>query len=466
MATANGFDESRPKDLLLINSPLMSYPPGRPAKKNIVSPLGLGSIATCCSNAGYNAGLLDAEIQQLPVSEIVDYIAASRPKVVGINCLSPNFNIVLEIVHKIPKGPMVLLGGPHATLMPHLVMKGSHRIDFVLRGEAEESIVELLLELNGSWDFEKIEGLSYRRGGRIIHNPNRKLIENLDSLPFIDRKFFSNDPKTEGSRTEAAIITSRGCCFSCAFCSEPILNQNRIRKRSVENIIEEIKMLRREHGVNYFHFMDDHFTINKAETAKFCRLLGRNGLAIKWRALSRVDSVDKRTLKLMKAAGCDKLGFGIESCSDKVLKKIGKGISFRQVRRTISLCKSLGIKTKGFFTIGYPFEAESEIDFTIAKSRELGLDSANFSIVRAFPGTRLFEEQLRHFSISDLIEYDQFDKVLESPVEGLGVDVEKLVLYNVSNRRNISTLGLERLKEKLGTAIVSFYSGRGGGSVA
>ena len=472
-----GFDPDRDLDLILINTPLISYPSNNHKPKDLVPPLGLGSLATCCKQAGYNVGLLDAELFQLTIEEIVQIICSCNPFAVGLSCVSPTIGVGCEIVERLPRNIPVIFGGPHVTLMPHLTMLKSNRIDFIIRSEAEFSLPALLFQLKTKREYSCVDGLSYRFDGKITHNKNSELIEKLDGLPFIDRSFFANDLKTKNG-LESALITSRGCCYDCIFCSEPILNKKRIRRRSPENVINEMKYLNSEFGVNYFHFMDDHFTLNRKWLERFCLLIENSGLKVKWRALSRVDSIDEEILRLMRNNGCELLAFGIESCSDIILEKIGKKITFKQIKKAIYLCHRVGIQTKGFFMIGFPFETEKDIDFTINSAKTLGLNSAVFNIVRAFPGTVLFEKMLGTFELSDLVEYEEFPTISDYGENqffnaGLSksgqnnlfakgkvslIGLEKLrESYNVSNKKNISPLGLEKLKEKLQVAAAGFY---------
>lgn len=397
--------------LLLINSPMQEYNKNNRPRYETTAPLGLGYLATIASNAGIETHLIDSEAEKLSIDEIIERASSIQPDVVGINAFSTNYQIALKILKKIDTGYR-MVGGPFATLYDGPTNNNLT----IVRGEAESAILDLV---------------NNRPKGIIDTKP----VRNLDSLPFINRAFFKNDPYNINGKREASLITSRGCLFRCCYCAINRLNNNTLRLRSIENVIDEIQQLRAQ-GVNSIHFVDDLFNHTKDRVRNFCNSLKEKDINIHWRALCRVDTLDPTLIQTMRDSGCYKLAFGIESASPHILNYIGKSDDLKKVEETFKLCRNLGIKTKAFFTIGYPNETHDDIKKTIDFAKHLVPDEARFMVIRAFPGTRLYEDmRFKGFTHEELTEYKQFT--------GNGVYVK----YHVMNIQSLNGMPHEKLDE-------------------
>jgi len=407
-------------DLVLINSPIQRYSSDYRPDYKTTAPLGLGYLGTIARNAGIETEIVDAEAEKLSVEEIAQRANNMTPNVVGINVASTNFEISLDILGQID-APHKIIGGPHATLKGEELV-GDH---LVVKGEAEDVFVD------------------------VVRNPRTGVInagrtENLDRLPFVDRTLFANDPYNYNGGREATISTVRGCPFSCVYCSVPTINGRKMRVRSVGNVMAEIRQLQTQ-GVDSVHFMDDIFNFDRTRVENFCDSL--IGLGISWRDLSRAELMDDALLEKMKKSGCYRLAFGVESGTPRILDYIGKCSDLGKIKRVFRKCRELGIETKAFFTLGYPTETEDEIGRTIDFSLELGADEANYMVVRAFPGTPLYEEmKQRGFSDADLGRYEQFRSR------------EEYVKYHVMNFRSLNGMPNERLDELVKEAHRRFYN--------
>ncbi|MBT4174885.1 radical SAM protein [archaeon] len=430
-----GVNKRKKVDIILLNTPILDYKKKKVIDYLATAPLGLGYLATIAKEKGHNVGLLDAEAKKVPIEIIIKAVNGAKPKILGINLISANYALTKKIIKGINPEIFIIAGGPHATLRAKDVLKQNKNINVVLRGEGEEAWAQFL---NKFPNYENINGFTYRKDKSIVCIGQQSHIKNLDSLPFIDRNFFSNDPYYKDNLKEVSISTARGCPGCCSFCSVPVINGRRVRARSFDNIIQEIKSLEKKYGIDSVHFTDDNFTFDQKWITNLCKALVKEKLNIKWRALARVNDLDEDLLLLMKKAGCYMLAIGVESGSERTLKIINKTINRGHLLNVLDVCKKQKIKTKGFFTIGYPHETKKEIEDTITFACELPLDEACFTAVRAFPETPLYNSLLeKGFTKKQLDSYHQFyDKDC--------IDY-KLTKYHVANKVSISNFSLQFL---------------------
>lgn len=465
-----GLDENNPADIIFINSPIQLYENDFNQTYETVAPLGLGILATVCSKEGYNTGLIDAQALHLTLKTIIENISTIKPKIVGINISTPNAHIVYQILAQIPKETNVIIGGAHATLMPHIVLKESPIAAVVLRGEGNEQIVPLIQRLIQKQPLDNVSGISYKtKNGEIFHQNEKQEQFAGYSIPVIDRKFFCNDPYESNGMLESTIINSKGCVYSCTFCSVPLLSKRKVLYRPIQDVLDEIKELKQKYGVKSIRFMDDLFTVNKNRVHELCQKMIDEKINIRWRALSRVDTVDEDTLQIMKQAGCYKLAFGIESATPRILEQMKKNTSLEQIKNTIQLCQKIGIKTKGFFTIGYEGQTREEIIETFQFAKEIGLDASNFTIVRAYPGTELYEEQLSKQLPEKLLKFHQKEEGLsekkltenqrkqKKKIKENRKDLSKTTLYAVANDTQIGNYSREEMEDLLEEGLKKYF---------
>ena len=411
--------------LVLINSPIQKYSDSYRPKYRTTAPLGLGYLGTIARNAGIETVLIDAEAEKLTLPELTQKVNALNPQTVGINMTSTNYKISLEILDGIDS-PHKMVGGAHATLKGEDIAR--ERPDLlVVKGEADDAFVDLVRN---------------QRKGLVTTG----LVNNLDNLPFIDRTLFSNDPYVNGDRKESAMVTARGCPFSCVFCSVPVTNGRKVRTRSMNNVMAEIEQLQTQ-GIDTIHFMDDIFNYDKTRLSEFCDSVNQRGLNLGWRALARVELLnDRELIEKMASAGCYKLAFDIESGVPKILDYIGKCNDLDLIKSVFRNCREAGIETKAFFTIGHPPETEADIRRTIDFSQEIKATEAYFMVVRAFPGTRLYDE-MRKTGITEkeLDNYKQYQ------------DEDGYVKYHVMNFRSLNGMSNDHLDTMVKEAYGRFY---------
>ncbi len=379
------------KDLILVNSPNQFFTTdsmGNELNTDKTYSVGLGYVSASLKKEGFDVGFVDGNFQRTPVESIAGEISAQKPAAVGMNVTLPNLSVVLDTARKIKESynPLIIVGGPGATLIHDKIIKDDS-IDIVARNEGEETTPKLL---SGA-DLQDIPGITYKRNGSVIANPKSEPIKDLDSLSFPDTDVIPQEIKELGI---VSMFTTRGCSNRCTYCSTPEIWDRKIRFRSAEGIVDEINNYREHFNLKEVHFLDDTFTVSRKRLYSFLDAYVQAGLnkEIGWRCLSRVNTVDEDTLDYMKEAGCNHISYGIESANEEVLKDIKKNISPEQAKQVCEMTSRLGIKTKAFFMIGFPGETEKEINQTLDFAANLDVDRIAINVVKAYPGTALYNE--------------------------------------------------------------------------
>ena len=401
---------------------LLIYPPFSLASYErpiVTPPLGLAYIGAVLEEAGHKVEILDtiALNWKTPIKikgrihlgqkweDINDEIKRSKPDAVGISCpfscQSRNAHKVAELVKAYDTDVPVIMGGAHPSTLPKSVLRDQN-VDYVVIGEGELTMLNLLKTLLKGASFNEIDGFAYREEGKTVINPKKKFIEDLDSLPFPARhllpmkEYFdakaSHGPELMRSPF-TSMITSRGCPFNCVFCSIHTVWGRKWRPRSPDNVLLEIEHLIDVYRIREIHFEDDNLTLNKKRMEKICDLILDRGLDIKWFTPNGVAiwTLDKNLLEKMKKSGCYKLSFGIETGCPQTLKFIKKPINLTHARQVIRWANDIGIWTHGFFVIGFPYETREAIYETLNFAVGSDLDFASFFIATPLPGTELLE---------------------------------------------------------------------------
>lgn len=401
-------------------------------------PLGLGYLAAYLKKNGHEPLILDCLRYDYSLSIIKKKIQKIKPDLVGIMIMTPwarSAATVAKIIKEVDKELPVIGGGPHAAFDYENLLK-NYNFDYIVIGEGEVTLLKLVdyLAKKRGKKRRKILGIAYRQKGKVYVNPPRSLISNLDEIPFPARELVKFEDYITNSLLPQAveIIGSRGCSHRCAFCSSSHF-WKRWRARSPENIIEEIKALIKKYPqIKSFLFYDDNFTLDKERIIHLCRLLIAEGLnRYYWSCLGRADQVDEEMLALMKKAGCQKISYGVESGSPKILKNVDKYLDLSKVRETIRITRKVGIEALAFFMIGNPGETEATIKQSIRFAKRLKPTSTAWSITQVLPGTKIAAMQ----PVANFIEY-QYDPEIDKPYPFLspfiptfdnkGMDREKL----------------------------------------
>lgn len=378
--------------------------------------MGLGYLAGSLRVGGHDVEIYDAGIETVPLREVM---ANGHFDVVGVSAPTPLIYEAWDVAAEAKRlGAVTILGGPHLTLMPQETM-AKPQVDLVAVGEAEDTLLEVLDTLQrdaglareedgprlfGDPAWKDIRGLWWRNtAGEAVANPGRPLRQDIDSLPFPAHDLFKIEqytnlqPITDGLMKHPrsyTIVTSRGCPYKCSFCSKPITGDT-WRPRSVESVIKEWRWLVSDLHANEIGVTDDIWNLNINRAKEICRALIREGLnTVPWVTIHgmKVNHVDQELFNLMKQAGCKRVGFGVESGDDRILKHVIKKSQTKDmVRQAFAYCRKAGIQTMGFFILGMPTETEQTMENTIKFAIELDPDLANFMIAAPYPGTRLWD---------------------------------------------------------------------------
>ena len=302
----------------------------------------------------------------------------------------------------------IVLGGVQPSLMPEATMEFvAPGVDFCFTGDGENSLARFVADTecrNFTHDIlRNIPGLVYRLNGEIRKNPS-ELIEDLDSIPFprwdiMPPASYPKSPHGAFFRQfpYAATYATRGCPFPCTFCAASRVSGKTVRHRSVENIMEEIKLLNKNYGVKEIHFEDDNFSVKRKLLVEFCETLLKENLNLTWCFPNglRLEILDLDELRLMRRAGCYAVNVGVESGSDRILKRMRKGVTTEKMRESISKVKKAGIGIGGFFIIGFPGETKEDILQTIKYSKTLELDRIGVSYFQPYPGTKEYDDLVK-----------------------------------------------------------------------
>lgn len=359
--------------------------------------LGIGMIAAVLQRAGHDVAIRDMTVQPSDDEDFAGCLDAFQPDMVGFTVVTATacrvYDELIPLVRRYSPACLVLLGGAHPTAMPDEALQYA---DMVVRGEGEETVVELCGNLER---LAAVNGISYRSAGGIVHNPPREFIRNLDELPFPARELlpplssYGGLPSVRG-RIVGNLSTSRGCYGRCKFCYNAIFGR-KSRYRSAENILDEWELLVRKHGAEVITISDDHFTSNPKRVELICSELERRGLhTIPWTCSNgiRVETATVEMLSRMKSAGCQAVAFGIESGSQQVLDLMDKRITLEKIRTAVTNARKAGIRTiTGFFMLGTPWDTLESMQETITFSKSLPLDYAQFAIATPYPGTEMHD---------------------------------------------------------------------------
>jgi anaerobic magnesium-protoporphyrin IX monomethyl ester cyclase len=361
------------------------------------SPLGLGRVAGALCAAGHAVDFLDLALTSGdPAEVLLARVRETRASALGFSLMTPQYDEFLALARRIRPhlpGVRIVAGGPHACAAPEETLRDGGA-DLVVTGEGEPVVPALFDCLEKQGDLREVAGIAFLdEAGACVRTPPAPQVADLDQLPPVPWDLMRPGAyrgRLRGRRF-ANVMTARGCPYHCVYCSRGPAS-GRYRARSVAAVIEEVRTLRREHGIRAIDFADDIFTLDRARTLDLCEALrAEPGRVIPWRCETRVDRVDRPLLRAMRQAGCLCISFGVESGSDAVLKELRKGATAGQARRAFADCHAEGLPTRAFFMLGTPWETPESVDETIALARELRPTFSVFFLATPYPGSDLRE---------------------------------------------------------------------------
>lgn len=381
-------------DIVLVNPYCLAAQPARKMKMEPYAPLGLLSLAAWLRERGRSAQIVDGTFAD-SLDSIVAEADDAAGRAVGVFAMNSFRGEALRVVSALARGGRaVLCGGPDPSIYPEIYLAAGASV--IAHSEGELTLADLLdqFERNGE-DLSKIAGLSFKTKDGIIRTPPRAPIASLDTLPLpahdlIDMRRYTEAWKSAHDVATAGIMTSRGCPFACNWCARPIFGKN-YRLRRVEAVIDEIRALATCYGIEHFWVFDDTFVVRKSWVESFCAALRDAELDVTFECMARVDQVSEPILRLMKDAGCNRIFYGVESGSQKVLDAMEKGTRVEQIRRTAAWMHSIGIRMGAFIMYGYPGEEYDDILKTLDLIRTVAPDEISISVAHPMPGTGFYD---------------------------------------------------------------------------
>jgi len=421
--------------ILLIAPPAYTFKSGRDISP--LPPMGLGYLASVVKKMGIEVKILDCLMLGWDHEERVDkrlvrvglsnmditrHIKEFDPDLVGINCqFSRQYKIhhdILSLIKRVKPACITVAGGAHVTVCPEEVLSDPS-CDYILLGEAEESFKDLILNLNQGVDIASVDGLGWKSNGNINMNEKKKWVMDLDSIPFpaydiMDIERYFGLGTSHGPRYQerfCPVITSRGCPAKCTFCSALKVWGNKFRARSVDNVIEEMRLLKSRYGIGELMFEDDNVTANPNRAKELFLRMAKENFNFVWDTPNGVGvwSMDEEMIDLMKLSGCIKLNFPVESGSQDILNTvIKKPLNLNKVKKLIKHCQEIGLDYGMFLVIGLPGEKISDMWQSFRFAVDCGAYNPHVSVATPYPGTELFmtcKEKgyfAREFKLDDL----------------------------------------------------------------
>ncbi|MEM2874481.1 MAG: radical SAM protein [Candidatus Hadarchaeales archaeon] len=374
-------------------------------------PLGLAYMGTVLERAGHEVRIIDNARAQLPDEKLIDLVRGESPNIVGISALTPTFRRALTIASAVKKAcpdSKVVLGNYHATFEHERILRNCGFVDFVVLGEGEMTMLELANVLDNGGRVRDVRGISFRANGEIVRTKPRPPIQNLDELPFPDRKMLKEEYFSEviGMRTSAGrfttMVTSRGCPYGCRYCACSAFTSRTVRFRSPENVVEEMELLWSE-GYEDVGFVDDNFLMNPRRVERICELIRERKIRMNLWVEGRTDQASLETMRRLARAGCRAIYFGIESGNEHVLKYYGKSITPEISRRAVSNARRARIDTViGSFIVGAPIETRADVRKTLDFALSLkDMDFPQMNVLYLSPGMDLWKDAIERRYLSE-----------------------------------------------------------------
>ncbi|MBU1289736.1 B12-binding domain-containing radical SAM protein [Patescibacteria group bacterium] len=406
--------------ILLINPPTFNMLPTMLPRsvdeaRGYNPPLGLLYLAAYLQkNSEHQVEILDCQVEELNYKQIEEKIKENAPDAIGLTTMTFTLIDVLNIVKiakKINPEIKTILGGPHVDIYPEETIN-QPGVDYLVLGEGEKPLKGLLDNINSLNNLRQVKGVVFKDNNKIVNTGRAELNQDLDSLPFPARrltpyqKYSSVLSKVSPVTT---MFTSRGCPYKCLFCDRPHLGKF-FRARSAKNVVDEMEECQKM-GIKEILIYDDTFTVKRQRVIDICLEIQKRNLKIDWDVRARVDTVDKELLEIMKDSGCQRIHYGVEAGTQKILNVLRKGITLEQVEKAFKLSRKIGLETLAYFMIGSPTETKEDILETIKFAKKINPDFTHITITTPFPATDLYRMGLEQ----KIWPNDHWQKFAERP---------------------------------------------------
>jgi radical SAM superfamily enzyme YgiQ (UPF0313 family) len=363
----------------------------------VFPPIELGVLAAMARSLGAEVLLRDYPTVGAGRTEYLRDLEAFRPDLVLLNTtvhtVTGDMAAFALARERIPDVRTVVKGEA-VTVCADETLKAHPELDYIIDGEAELTLSEIIR----GHSPDSIQGIIWRdTDGSVRHNPARPLIEPLDQLPLPARDLMDHHlyRSPENNRPITAVYAQRGCPAKCIFCPAGSMFEYRVRERTVNNVMMELRECVEVHGIRDFLFHGDTFTLHKRWLIDLCRAIADSGLDIRWGCNSRVDTIDDERAQWLKRAGCWVVAFGFEHGSQMMLDKMKKGARAEKATEAVAICRRNGLKVHGFFVIGLPWETRDTLEECFQFVKRLDTDFFDFNIAYPLPGTEFHEIAMR-----------------------------------------------------------------------
>lgn len=397
-------------------------------------PLGLAQLAAVLDEEGIPVKIVDCNAQGIRWSALREVIAESSPNLIGATALTPSFYDALEVLRIAKKESqkiITVLGGPHVTFTPEETLHNHPEVDFIVRGEGERTLVDLVCCLERGENPLAVKGIAFRNAKGISITPDQSLVD-VDTLPLpayhllpMERYRFTILDKY------STILSSRGCPFRCTFCSEWRFWGGCWRPRDPKRVVDEIELLNKEYDRDSFWFGDDCFNLSAEHVKGICDEITRRELNILWFYQGRADSVlqQRELLPQMRACGNLMVQIGIESSTDRELRQFKKKLKTDQVKEAVELLRMNDIVSQGLIIVGTREDTADSIIHKLRYMKWLDPDFPIFTTLTPFPGSDTFEEAkaLGWIKTYDYSLYDMSHVIM--PTEHLSRDQISSLLF-------------------------------------
>jgi len=362
-------------------------------------PLGILYVAAyLLKNSKHEVKVIDAQAEEMDDKELLRIVAEYRPDVVGITAMTFTLIDVLNCVGTVKRAfpsAKVVLGGPHVSIYPEETIN-LPGVDYLVLGEGEMTFCQLVSNIDNFEALRKMKGITFKENGVIVNTGNPDFISDLDSVPFPARELTPIEKYSSLLASDSPIttmFTSRGCPYRCTFCNRP--NMGKVfRAVSASRVVDEMELCA-SMGIKEIFFYDDTFCVRKNRVLDICSEIKKRGISIPWDIRTRVDTMDEEILKSLKSAGCQRIHYGVESGSPRILEVLQKGINLEKVVDVFRMTRKHKITTFAYFMIGIPTETKADAMATIDFAKKLDPDYIQMTIFTPFPGTEIYARALK-----------------------------------------------------------------------
>jgi radical SAM superfamily enzyme YgiQ (UPF0313 family) len=358
--------------------------------------IGVAYMAAVLEKEGYDVAVVDCPPLNMGYEALANEIQRFKPDIVGITSVTVTFSSAAQAAQVIKSAypsALIVMGGPHVTVLDEQVLKENPSVDIIVRGEGELTILELarLVSESNLQNLDQVLGVTFRKNGKFVRNADRPLIQNVDDLPYPAYKYFPLDKYRLFGKLILPVISSRGCPFRCTFCLAPRMAGQGFRARSPKNVVDEIEWLKTNFKPDAFTFHDETFTYDKQRVFEICDDLKKRHINLPWDCSTRVDQVTKELLMQMKSANCQLVSYGVESGSQKIHNAMKKGTTVEANARAVKIAKETGMSVTMSVIIGYPGETEETLQQTLDFIRKTKPDAVYLSLATPYPGIELYD---------------------------------------------------------------------------